>query len=305
MIISECHIYEIRGVGIYLDDGNLHQINVTGCHISYNDQGGVVVRGGNVRNLQIGSCDIEGNMSPDTPPTANVLIDTTAGGSVGEIVIAGCTIQHDHRSPGSANVRIVGPGPRRSQTEELRDANITIADNVLSDVQVNIDIRDKRAVTIVGNTIGKGYTHDLRIERSSNIVVGPNVFDRNPRYHYGDGDDAKHGLVFVNCEDSTVTGVHVRGTGGAAAGLLLENCRRFNVTGCTVLDCDNVGLLMKNVSDSRVSDCLIGDNRAQSKRSLALKVIGGHGNMIVDNLFSGAYEADPASAHFEGNRVAE
>lgn len=237
VIIADSHFYENRGIGLFLDGVDLHQIGVTNCHISYNRGGGVVVRGGNVRNLQIGACDIEGNMGSDSPPTANVLIDTTGGGSIGEVAIAGCTIQHDHNAPGSANVRILGNGERRSFTEELRDGNVTIADNVMSDVQVNIDIRDRRGVTIAGNTLWKGYTHDLRVENGSGIVLAANVFDQNPRYHYGDGAEARRGLVFRDCDGVTITGIHVSGIGAAPAGLLLERCRRFNITGSTILDC--------------------------------------------------------------------
>src|SRR5262245_48666029 len=52
VIVSDCHVYHNRGVGLFLDHVNLHQINVTGCHVSYNDQGGIVCLGGEVRNLQ-------------------------------------------------------------------------------------------------------------------------------------------------------------------------------------------------------------------------------------------------------------
>ena len=40
VVISDCHVYRNRGVGIYLDDVNLHQMNVVGCHVSYNGGGG-------------------------------------------------------------------------------------------------------------------------------------------------------------------------------------------------------------------------------------------------------------------------
>src|SRR5207253_4970805 len=108
VIISDCHIYQNRGVGLFLDHVNLHQINVTGSHISYNDRGGVVVLGGEVRNLQVNGCDIESNHSKDQSPTANVLIDSTSGSNA-EVAIVGNTIQHNHTSPGSANVRVKGP----------------------------------------------------------------------------------------------------------------------------------------------------------------------------------------------------
>ncbi|MHC4633436.1 MAG: glycosyl hydrolase family 28-related protein, partial [Planctomycetota bacterium] len=73
VIISDCHIYENRGIAVFLDHVNLHQINVGNSHISYNACGGIVQRGGDVRNLQIGNCDIEANMSEKAPATANVL----------------------------------------------------------------------------------------------------------------------------------------------------------------------------------------------------------------------------------------
>ncbi len=63
---------------------------------------------------------------------------------------------------------------------------------------------------------------------------------------------------------------------------MIENCRRMNITNCTILDCDNIGLLLKNLSQSRVSDCLIRDDRPDAD-SVPLKIIGGKDNMITDN----------------------
>ncbi|MGH7959651.1 MAG: hypothetical protein ACREH8_21935 [Opitutaceae bacterium] len=36
--------------------------------------------------------------------------------------------------------------------------------------------------TFTGNTFWMGFAHDLLVEDSSNVVVGPNNLDRNPRY---------------------------------------------------------------------------------------------------------------------------
>ena len=99
VIISDCHLYENSGIGLYLDEVNLHQINVANSHLSYNRQGGIVVRNGQVRNLHLTGCDLEANMPLDDTPTktANVLIDQSAAGvnsSIAEVAITGCTIQH-------------------------------------------------------------------------------------------------------------------------------------------------------------------------------------------------------------------
>ena len=301
VIVSDCHIYDNRGVGILYDNVNLHQSIITGCHISYNAGGGVVSRGGNVRNLHITGCDLESNMQPDRPATANVFID--CGGSTygtGEVAITGCTIQHNNPSPDSANIRIFGrsnPGPRQ---EVVREGNVTITGNVLSDVQVNIHLRDCRGVTIVGNTFWQGYAHNLLIERCASIVAGPNNFDRNPRYDYGNTQDANNGLVFRDSEDCTLSGLHVTNVWREPAGLLLENCRRFNVTDCTILDCDQRGLWLNNVRDSRVSDCLIRDDRPGST-SRSLEVSGGNGNLIRGNLLGTAPSADERAAVLHDN----
>ena len=74
----------------------------------------------------------------------------------------------------------------------------------------------------------------------------------------------------------------------------------MNVTNCTILDCDNVGLLLKDVTDSRISSCLISDNRPDSG-SISLKVISGRGNMIVNNLLAKAPHISENAAHLSGN----
>ena len=301
VIISDCHIYENRGVGVFYDNVNLHQSNITGCHISYNVGGGVVSRSGNVRNIHIAGCDIESNMSPESPPTANVLIDGTGStAGTGEVAITGCTIQHNNSSPDSANIRIIGRSePSRGQ-DLVREGNVTISGNVLSDVQVNVHLKDCRGVAVTGNTFWMGYQHNLLIEDCSAIVVGPNNLDRNPRYSYGNSLNANNGLVVRNCVDCTLNGLHISGVWRDPAALLVENCQRMNITNCTILDCDNVGLLLKNVRDSRVSDCLIRDDRPDA-HAVSLQVTAGSGNMIVDNLLGTAPQIAENSAFVKDN----
>jgi len=301
VIISDCHIYENRGIGIYLDHVNLHQINVGNSHISYNEGGGIVQRGGDVRNLQVGNCDIEGNMGEKAPATANVLIDAT-GGSIGEIAVTGCTIQHTHTATESANIRIIGEGLSRPYANgELRGGNITITGNILSDVQVNIHLYKVRGVTIVGNTIWKGYTHDFLIEGSSSVVIGPNVFDRNPRYHYGDGASANRGLVFSDCDSIILTGLQINNVWRKKGGLILEKCQHFNISGCIILNCDNCGVLMDDVQDTIVSGCTVSDTRRESKEVTALKVTKGKDNFIVNNLLTGSLEIASGSGKVRNN----
>src|SRR5206468_3401225 len=114
-----------------------------------------------------------------------VLLDC-ADGSVAEVAITGCTIQHSKDAPDSANIRILGRGfmDRRGQRMPFNCGNVTIGNNVLSDVQMNIHLDGVRGVTITGNTFWQGYEHNLLVENSSHVVVGANVMERNPLYSY-------------------------------------------------------------------------------------------------------------------------
>ena len=303
VVISECHIYENNGIGVFYDNVDLHQSNLTNCHISYNAGGGVVSLAGNVRNIHIAGCDIESNMSPTTKPTANVLIDcsgSTAG--TAEVAITGCTIQHNNPSPDSANVRIIGSSKPTERLPRIREGNITIVGNVLSDVQVNIHLKECRGVAISGNTIWQGYRHNLLFESCSSIVMSANNLDRNPRYDYGNTAQANNGVVFRDCEDCTISGLHLSNVWREEAGVILDKCRRFNLTDSSILDCDSAGLLLRDVADSRISDCLIRNDRpvgddAQSKPEpgkepqknttgdkVSIRVEGSSGVMVTDNL---------------------
>lgn len=303
VIISDCHIYENRGIGIYLDDVNLHQINVANSHISYNEQGGIVVRGGNVRNLQVGNCDIEGNMGKDTPPTANVFIDPN-GGTIGEIAITGCTIQHTHDAPDSANIRILGPGSVRPfANQETRDGNVTITGNVLSDVQVNVHIVKGRGVTIVGNTFWKGYEANLVVEGCSQVVVGSNVFDRNPRYHYGDGATAKLGVIFQDCSDCILSGLQVNEVKQHRGGVVLKDCQRMNISGCNLLNCAGSGFYLERIEDCIITGCTVQTLGGKTTDSAAIMLKGGKGNLISNNLFTDRVNVKEGSAKLQNNLI--
>ena len=306
VLIQGVHIYNCRGIGVFYDQVNLHQSNITGSHISYCAGGGIVSRGGNVRNVHVGNCDIESNMSKTEPPTANILLDST-GGSIGEVAITGCTIQHNSVGPDSANIRILGEGhdpglKKRTGSPLTQEGHVTITGNVLSDVQVNVHLKNARGVTLTGNTFWMGYTHDLLVEDSSNIVVGPNAFDRNPRYNYGTTTNVNGGLVFRGSRDCTLTGLHVNGVWRKPAALLLDRCDRFNLANCSILDSDGVGLLLRDTTNTRVAGCVIRDDRALPRSTRSLQASGGRGNWILQNLLLNGQDIPAGTARVEGNQ---
>lgn len=293
VLISDCHLYDNFGIGVFLDNLNLHQINIVGSHISYNRGGGVVSRGGNVRNLHIGTCDIEGNHHADSPPSANVELDSTSG-SIGEVTLTGCTLQHTSKAPGSANVRILGAGTdpsleRRVGRPTTREGNVTITANVFSDVHVNIEVKESRGVVISGNTFWEGFDHDVLAENCEHLIVNNNNFDRNPRYAVNGFNEAENnGLVFKNCSDSSITGNVIAGVMRKRAAVDIEGGRRLMISNNSILDSDAAGLRLEKVEQSLISDNLIRDDRAPEVKSKepSLVIIGGNDNQIGSNLLS-------------------
>ncbi len=285
VLIADSHLYENRGCGVYLDDVNLHQINVTGCHISYNAGGGVVSRKGNVRNLHITGCDIESNMSPETEPTANVLIDCRGSQyGTGEVAITGCTIQHNNPSPDSANVRIIGRSePTRDQAEVL-EGNVTITGNVFSDVQVNVHLQACRGVTLTGNTFWMGFQHNLLVENCSHIIVGSNNLDRNPRYAYGIATSAHNAVEFRNCTDCTISGLHVTNVHSARASVLFDRCRWMNISDATILDGQGTALLLDRCENCRIGGLVVRSLPAQEGATpVAVELIACRDVRLVDD----------------------
>jgi hypothetical protein len=308
ILISACHLYHNSGCGVLYDHVNLHQSNIVGCHISYCAGGGVVTRGGEVRNVQIGTCDIESNMTPDAPASANVLIDCTDG-STDEVAIIGCTLQHNSKSPGSANIRVIGKGITSTKdATETQEGHIAIVGNAMSDVQINVHLQHARGVSITGNTFWEGFEHDLLVEDSQAIVVGPNDFDRNPRYVVnGHWSQDLNGLTFRHCADCKLSGFLVKSVWKKEAALLLENCDRCTLTDLSILDCDNRGLWMKDCTRCRVSDCVISDDRPHPVEigkllPVSLKIDGGKDNWVRGNVLSNGTIYPIDAVTFEGNR---
>jgi hypothetical protein len=285
VIVSSCQIYDNRGVGVFLDEVNLHQTNITGCHISYCTGGGLVTRGGEVRNVHISGCDIESNMAPGLPAAANVEIDNRAG-STAEVTITGCTLQHNHLSPGSANVLVIGPGANVKAGDREATApewgHITIAGNVFSDVRTNIHLLHARGVVISGNTFWEGFDQDVLVESCHNVVMTGNNFERNPGYELWQKESPKQGLVFRDSGDCTLSGLHIHGVRGQPAALMLEKCSRFHVSNCTILDSDHAGLLLREITQSNIHDNFIRDDRTAKPASQPIVSEGGADNRVVE-----------------------
>jgi hypothetical protein len=131
-----------------------------------------------------------------------------------------------------------------------------------------------------------GYLHNLLVEDSCHIVIGPNNLDRNPNYDYGNANQSKNAVVFRNCEDCTISGLHLSNVHSTPAALFLDRCRRINLSTCSVLDSDGPGMLLRDVRKSLVTNCLIRDDRPTSVKAVSLRIEGGDDNTFANNVFA-------------------
>ena len=256
--ISDLHLYENRGIGLFLDEVNLHQINVANSHISYNRGGGIVVRDGNVRNLQITGCDIEANMPGDDSETgtANIFLDLSNSAddpdhSIAEVAITGCTIQHSSNysgkdyellAPGGANIRLLGKAIAPIDS-------VTISGNVMSDTSVNVDLRDCTDVTLTGNNFFAPNPDNLHVTRSRRIIINGNTF--NPREFERPGR-----IVFDQCQDCILSNNNLRAMHAEDGAVVIKNSERLSLTG-NILTESAGGLRFENTKDIIVSDWIV------------------------------------------------
>ena len=295
VIVSNCHLYENSGVGLYLDDVNLHQINVSNSHISYNRGGGLVVRDGNVRNLQVTGCDIEGNMPDDTTETktANIWIDVSgsardASKSIAEIAITGNTIQHSANyggkndktiAPGGANIRLSG--------KEIYPINsVTITGNVLSDTSTLVEIRHSHDVTVTGNTFFAPMPNNLTIAHSQRVVISSNTF--NPRQF------VRPGIIrFTHCTDCILANATLYQLATDRGAVRLSECSGCLLSGLIISEC-NSGMLINKTNNTTISNCRVSGTQEDS-----FDVLIDQSNTNIKmqgNSFSGFTVIDAASA---------
>jgi len=286
VIISHCHIYHNRNVGVFLDRTNLHQAIISASHISYNATAGIKIVGSEVRNLQITGNDIEYNYADTGSGAADILIDCSdAGSSVREVTIVSNTIQA-RVSSGGANVRIVGLDPKKNHKAGL----LTISGNLIGSQETNVHLHACRGVVVTGNVIYSGHQANLSIDDSRSIVVGPNSFDHNP--DYGDKELCT-GINIARSRDVQMTGSSLiacqsghNTVSGAKQierqGLVnIVESERVGLSGMQLLDGAPYGLYVDKCRDVLVSGCTIHDSHEKKSMISAVRWSGaGAGNLI-------------------------
>lgn len=250
VLIADCHLYDQRGIGIFLDHVNLHQINIHGNHISYCRQGGIVVSGGEVRNIQICSNDIEYNFAPDRTDCADVWLDAREG-TIREGTISGNTIQAKV-SPGGTNVRLTGP---KAHPEAV--GMIAITGNLIGSQETLVRFEACRGVTLVGNSMYHGEQFAVLAEDSEHLVLSGNSHDHNSDYK-GKSTDLHR---YRRCRNLTLTGLIIQYTNEPAvvdgASIEVAGCQNVSITGCQVLQARTRGIRIEKSEAVRIAECTI------------------------------------------------
>jgi len=304
LIVNGCHFYHNTGVGIHLDQVNLHQTIIADSHISYCRRGGIRIEDSEIRNLQITGNDIEYNTNrvhrekfpdEDDLPTAEIYIDVVKG-TVREGTISSNTIQAQY-SPNGANIRMIGSGPEGTH----RAGMWTISGNLIGSQNNNIHLTSVRGVTISGNYIYSGHHRNVLIEGSRNVVLGENTFGHNPDYK---DKELATGIRVSDSENINLNGFLIQ---DAQAGkhtvtsavpiqrdalVELVRCKRVNMTGCQILDGTPTGVLIDDCEDTLISSCTIIDQREAKLMKTGVDWRGSaRGNMLVQSRIGGAGKA--------------
>ena len=307
-LLTDSHLYDNHEIGLFFDRCNLHQIIVQGCHISWNKVAGIKSLGGDVHNLQIVGNDIEynnatsgGASKPQAdlsqhPGGSEIWFDATDG-VISEGTISGNTIQATMQ-PGGANIRIVGADVERPQradspkTQKVDTAHlINITGNVLGSQSRAVELRNVSRVTITGNTIYDSADLSVFAAKSAGIVVSGNAFV----WRGNDSELPKDGIRFEDCDNVLLSGLATQrfcaGSAERGAAVTFVRCSDCGVSDCQILDPLHRGLELEDCVRCRVANNTIVDRRASPSMKHAIRVLGqSRDNLINGNILGGATE---------------
>ncbi len=287
VIISNSHIYNNSGIGIYLDSVNLHQINISNSHISYNLLGGIKTSSNsNIRNFQITGNDIEYNYDTENDSrtssedlrVADIWIDCSEGGSVREGTISGNTIQAKP-SEGGANIRFTGAD---GNYEKIGLWSIT--GNHISSQMVNIHLDNTQGISITGNTFIRGYDRHMIIDNSRNVIVNANIFDNNKDYTPEDVVYNSGGISISKSSNLIVGDNILDGVEYEKEGVITVNkSSKIALESNQINNPKFRGIQINSSSNIWVTGCRIHKNESNSSMLSAIEVNGVCPGTIIKN----------------------
>jgi hypothetical protein len=324
VLITDCHIYDNSGIGIFLKAVNLHQIIISDNHISFNQLGGIKASSNsNIRNLQITGNDIEYNYrtniqvkeysarvgkAPEVPVSAEIWIDCTEGGSICEGTISGNTIQGTPK-PGSANILFTGP---TGDNQVIGQWSIT--GNHLSNQMINIHLNHTHGISITGNTFNNGDERNIVISNSLNVILSANIFDHNVdgiRNFNPTGDPYAPGGITISESRNVVLGDNIiygvkSNSGKPGSAIFVSESREILIRGCLISDPKDRGIRINNSQNVFVTDCRIYEEKPSPYMISAIELTGiCTGSVIRNNIIGQCSDRDiinnSAGVTIEGN----
>ena len=282
VIIDRCHIYHNTGVGVFLDQVNLHQINIVGSHISYNRLGGIRIENSEVRNLQITGNDIEYNnaashdVQPDvaSEPTAEIYISCGEKGSMREITISSNTIQAT-ASPQGANIRLIG-----SPDVNHRIGMLTISGNLIGSQESNVWATRCRGLVLSGNYIYGAEFRNVCLEECENVSLTGNCIGANPDYQV---PVRQVSVRLERCDGVSLTGDIVEAMPPvdlsrvpqdhqpALALIEIDGCRSVAMSNCQLIDAIPSAIDVRESHLVTVDHCQMTNRRAETERQWTLQ----------------------------------
>lgn len=299
VLIADCHVYDNHGIGIFLDQVNLHQIIIHGSHVSYNKKGGLVVVAGEVRNIQICSNDIEYNYDDKADTSHDILFDCREG-TLREGTLVGNTVQA-RGSAGGANFRLLGAKDHPNAV-----GLFTVTGNLIGSQSKVFDLHACRGVVLSGNSIYSGYHHSIWAEDCEHLVIAGNSIDHNPEYRGSSTDQ----MVLKNCRNVSISGMVFQHTRPALepvdASMLLKNCQNVNMVGMQIVGARGRGIALEKCGLIRVADSTIRGAEGDGEYRAALTVDKECSQVMVTNNFlgrgtAGDFQLPAAQGQASGN----
>ncbi|HPO15044.1 MAG TPA: right-handed parallel beta-helix repeat-containing protein [Candidatus Hydrogenedentes bacterium] len=276
VIIADSHIYDCLDTGVFLEECNLHQINILGNHISYSKRAGIRQFNGDVHNVQITGNDIEYNAGSEE--SSGEIVLESPDSLISEYSITGNTLQARPENAG-ANILVLGA----LENSPYAARTIAISGNIIGDRDKNIVLCRVCRATISGNTLYGGKTLNLHFAQCRNIVLNGNNIGTRPSMHAATHDD---GVLLEDCIDCVITSnilsEHRFGTQERGGALTLLNPQR-----CRVADCQIIHPRIRGVHVVGGMGCVISDTSIMAPSTedfrAAVEVSGGGRAHLVQN----------------------
>nr|MBP6784915.1 right-handed parallel beta-helix repeat-containing protein [Verrucomicrobiales bacterium] len=145
-------------------------------------------------------------------------------------------------APGGANIRFLG--------KKLAPIDsVTISGNVLSDTELNVDLRACTDITLTGNNFFAPNPDNLHVTDCKRVIVNGNTF--NPREF-----DRPGRIVFDACQDCILSNNTFRALNAEGGAIIVRESARMSLTD-NILTESQSGLRIEKSNDIVVSDWIV------------------------------------------------